>query len=172
MSPVLSNNVTRNVFANLRARWAKKGFGTIVCGAADAKSTHAMFADDTTLFAANRAQLISMIRDVRAALAEHGLNLNMDKCMVQTNRPGARVSTINIDGQPIPMVDASVGFRVLRTQFTLLGRCSAEGRSRISAAWGKFHSLWPLLGKRDGNLKQRLRLFDSCVAQTALWCAE
>ena len=117
--------------------------------------------------AANRAQLISMIRDVRAALAEHGLNLHMDKFIVQTNRPGARVSTINIDRQSVVMVDASVGFKVLGTQFTLLGRCSAEIRSRISAAWGKFHSLWRLLGKRGGNLNKRLRLFDRCVTQTA-----
>ena len=42
----------------------------------------------------------------------------------------------------------------------------------MNGAWGKFHSLWPLLGKRDGNLNKRLRLFDSSVTQTALWCCE
>ena len=40
------------------------------------------------------------------------------------------------------------------------------------AAWAKFYSLWPILGKRDGNLAKRLRLFDSCVTQSALWCNE
>ena len=40
------------------------------------------------------------------------------------------------------------------------------------AAWGKFHSLCPISGKRDGNLHKRLRLFDTSVTQTALWCSE
>ena len=113
-----------------------------------------------------------MIRHVRDELAQHGLSLNMDKCVVQANSHRASVMPIDIDGQGIPMVPATEGFKVLGTQFTLLGRCSAEVRRRISAAWGKFHSLWPLLGKRDGNLDKRLKLFDSSVTQTALWCCE
>ena len=123
-----------------------------------------MFADDVTLLAANKAQLISMIRDVRDELGKHGLNLNMDKCLVQTSQPGAKVAPIKIEDQAIPMVCASEGFKVLGTQFTLTGRCSAEVRCRVS--------LWPLLGKRDGNLNERMRLFDSSVTQTALWCCE
>ena len=82
------------------------------------------------------------------------------------------MAPIKLDGQTIPMVCASEGFKVLGTQFTLTGRCSAEIRCRVSAAWGKFHSLWPLLGKRDGNLDKRLLLFDSSVTQTALWGCE
>ena len=100
---------------------------------------------------------MSMIRDVRDELMKHGLNLNMDKCLVQTNRTGGKVAPIKLDDQTIPMVCASEGFKVLGTQFTLTGRCSAEIRCRVSAAWGKFHSLWPLLGKRDGNLEKSLR---------------
>ena len=42
----------------------------------------------------------------------------------------------------------------------------------MSAAWGKFHSLWPVLRLRDGNLGKRLQLVDACVSQTALWCSE
>ena len=97
-----------------------------------------MFADDTTLFAANRAQLISMIQDVKAALTEHGLKLNLDKCVVQTNRIGVRIAPLSIDWQSLPMVDATIGFKVLGTQYTLLGRCSAEIRSLVSAAWASF----------------------------------
>ena len=68
--------------------------------------------------------------------------------------------------------EAHTGFKVLGTQFTLLGRCSAELRKRVAAGWGKFHSLWPLLGKRDGDLHKRLQLFDACVSKTVLWCSE
>lgn len=172
MSPALFNNVTRRIFGDLKAKWASQGLGTMICGSGTGQSTHAMFADDTTLFASSKKDLVTMIKDVRQALALHGLNLNVDKCLVQTNGAGTIPKHIEIDGQTIPIVSASEGFKVLGTQFTLRGRCSAELKCRMAAAWGKFHALWPLLGKRDGNLDRRLRLFDTCVTQTALWCSE
>ena len=172
MSPALFNIVTRQVFSALRAKWSRKGLGTIVGGTGTLRSTHAMFADDTTLFASSKKDIISMIKDVQAALAEHGLNLNVGKCMVQTTCTGAQPNSLTINGQQIPVVSATAGFKVLGTQYTLQGKCSAELKCRMSAAWGKFHALWPLLGKRDGNLGKRLRLFDTCVTQTALWCCE
>ena len=56
----------------------------MVCGSDTLQTTHAMFADDTTLFASSRANLTTMIEDVRVALREHGLNLNVDKCLFQS----------------------------------------------------------------------------------------
>ena len=116
--------------------------------------------------------MIKIIKDVRVALAHHGLNLNMDKCMIQTSRADVPIHPLVIDGQSIPMVLACEGFKVLGTQFTLHGRTSAELRARIGAAWAKFHSLWLLFGKRDGNLMKKLRVFDATVTQTVLWCSE
>ena len=113
-----------------------------------------------------------MIRDVQNALAEHGLNLNMDKCVIQTSRTDAQLQPLDVDGQMIPMVSATVGFKILGTQWTLQGRTSAELHDRIAAAWSKFYSLWPMLGKKDGNLAKQLRVFDSSITQTALWCNE
>ena len=49
----------------------------MVCGSGKLHSTHAMFADDTTLFASSNTDLVKMISDVKVALAEHGLNLNI-----------------------------------------------------------------------------------------------
>ena len=115
---------------------------------------------------------MEMIKDVQAALAVHGLSLNMDKCMVQTSNPDVLLQDIMVNGQHIPMVCANVGFKVLGTQFTLRGRTSVELKCRIAAAWKKFYALWPLLGKRDGNLVQKLRLFDGTVTSTVLWCNE
>ena len=62
-----------------------------------------------------------MLRDVKAALAEHGLNLNMDKCLVQTSCCNAKIQDIEIDGETIPMVRPTEGFKVLGTQLTLQG---------------------------------------------------
>ena len=169
---MLFNNTTRRIFQQLKDKWSREGLGTIVCSSSTDKSTHAMFADDTTLFASSKRALIRMIRDVKEALARHGLNLNMDKCLIQTSRADVPIQPLMVDGQSIPMVSASTGFKSLGTQWTFHGRTSAELRSRIGAAWAKFHSLWPLLGKRDGNLSQKLRVFDASVTQTVLWCSE
>ena len=74
LSPVLFNNVTRMIFRDLKDKWTRQGQGTIVCGTDGLRSTHTMFADDTTLFASSRKALIAMIKDVKSALKEHGLN--------------------------------------------------------------------------------------------------
>ena len=128
-----------------------------------------MFADDTTLIASSRRGLTMMIREVRAALQEHGLKLNMDKCKVQTTQSNAKLRDFLIGGERIPMVEASEGFNVLGTQFTLAGRTAKEMKTRIAAAWGKFHQLHPLLLRRDAEVSKRLRLFDMKVTQTLLW---
>ena len=134
--------------------------------------THCMFADDTTLFASTRRGLATMIDDVQVALSEHGLNLNLGKCMVQTNCQQTTAKDITVTGHRIPIVSAEIGFTVLGTQFSVSGRTSAEVRARIKKAWGKFHQLWPVLGKKEGNIAKRLRLFDMTVTQTVLWCNE
>jgi len=172
LSPVLFNNVTGPIFHKLKEKWSRSGLGTVVCSGMHDTTSHAMFADDTTLFASSKRALIRMIKDVQQALAEHGLNLNIDKCLVQTSRLDISLQPLLVDGQPIPMVSASDGFKSLGTQWTLHGRTSAELHARIGAVWRKFHTLWPLLGKRDGNLSQKLKVFDASVTQTALWCCE
>ena len=92
--------------------------------------------------------------------------------MVQTNRRGAWLKPLLIDDYEIPMVSPEKGFKVLVTILTLTRHTSTEFQARMSAAWGKFHQMWPLLGKRDADVSKRLRLFDMSVSQTALWCNE
>jgi hypothetical protein len=173
LSPLLFNTVTRKAFDYLKQRWAKKGYGTMVGSREDgsARMTHAMFADDTTLLASSREELTSMIRDVKDTLAKHGLSLNLEKCSVQTNS-GSQATQLEVDGVAVPIVTPSQGFKILGTKLTLHGRTSAEVTARINAGWAKFHQILPLIGRRDGQLKERLRLFDMCVTQTVLWCCE
>ena len=144
----------------------------MVCAPDCGRSAHAMFADDTTLLASSRKDICTMIKDTTDALALYGLSLNLDKCMVQTNRRRAMLKPLLVDGHEMPMVSSNKGFKVLGTMFTFNGRTSAEFQARMSAAWGKFHQMWPLLGKRDADMSKRLRLFDMSVSQTALWCNE
>ena len=49
-----------------------------------------MFADDTALFASGRWNLMAMLRDVKIALADHGLALNVEKCGVQSTSGDTR----------------------------------------------------------------------------------
>ena len=101
MSPAFFNNVTRQIFQTLKEKWSREGRGTIVCSRSLEKSTHAMFADDTTLFASSKRDLIQMIRDVQEGLAQHGLNLNVEKCLIQTSRIDVPVQAVDVDGQSI-----------------------------------------------------------------------
>ena len=157
----------------LKEKWEKEGRGTIFGSNCSGKCriSFAMFADDTTLVAKSRPALKKMLQDVSSGLAEIGLNLNADKCYIQSST-SAQASTLQMEGASYPIVSNHVGFKVLGTTFTLNGSTDAEFERRMQAAYGKFHQLWPLLGKRDTSLRKRLQLFQATVSQSALWCCD
>ena len=132
-----------------------------------------MFADDTTLVAKSRQALISMLQDMKVALADIGLNLNADKCSIQrTSTREWRKTALRIGGSEYPIVSSEEGFKILGTNFTLNGSTKKEVQSRLDAGWAKFHALLPLLGKRDASILKRLKLCDATVSKTVLWCSE
>ena len=153
----------------LRPKWETKGLGSVVGSniCQRERLSHIMFADDTTLVAKSRQALASMIKDLKEALEQVGLKLNDQKCKIQCNaaRPFGSTS-LKFGGLNIPIVAPDLGFKVLGTQFTLLGHGAAEFHNRIQAAWGKYHQIWPLLRMRDTSLSKRLRLFDCTVSAT------
>ena len=79
---------------------------------------------------------------------------------------------MKVDDLELPIVSSLQGFMVLGTLYTLSDRVSKKLRRRIACAWGKFHQIWPLLARRHTDLNRRLRLFDSTVSKTMLWCCE
>ena len=109
---------------------------------------------------------------MKPTLAAHGLNLNSDKCKVQTTNPNWQRHRTDFDDVNIPLVDPRVGFKILGAQFTLKGRTSAELLARIAAGWAKFPQMKPMLCRIDGLPDERLRIFDACMGQSVLWCAE
>jgi len=151
----------------------KEGRGKIVGSDCSGKCriSFAMLADDTTLVAKSKKALQKMLQDIRRGLAEIRLNLNADKCYIQSSAP-TRKSSLQFDGMNCPVVSTDVGFKALGTAFTLNGSTNAEFENRMQAAYGKFHQLWPLLQKKDANLKKRVQLFQAIVSQSALWCCE
>ena len=104
-------------------------------------------------------------------LSKIGLNVNADKCNLQcSNWPADRSGVLEVDGIAYPVVQRNGRFGLRGTVFTLDGSSEVEFDHGIKAAWSKFWSLRRLLGKRDGSLTQRLRLLESSVAKTRLWC--
>ena len=47
-----------------------------------------------------------LLKGTEAALEQHGLALNLRKCVSQTNRVDARLKPIVVDGHGIPMVSS------------------------------------------------------------------
>ena len=81
------------------------------------------------------------------------------------------VTGINVDGQYIPIVPSVSRFKVLGVQVAISGGTSAEFEHRLAAAWAKFHSLKHLLCRKGASILRRLKMFDSIVSKTALWCS-
>ena len=114
-----------------------------------------------------------MLRDITKAYFSAGLQLNANRCKVQTNTKVPRgVSTLQVDDLELPKVTSADGFMVLGTLLSLSGRVSKQLKRRIGCAWENFHQLWPLLGRRHTCLHRRVGLFDSTVSKTMLWCCE
>ena len=175
LSPTLFINLLRNIFAPLKESWEQKRYGSIVGSWENGtgRVTHVLFADDTTLLARSRRALQHMLRDIKQAYFAAGLRLNASKCNVQTNtKVPTAVATLHVDDLELPIVSSADGFMVLGTLFTLSGRVSKELKRRTACAWGEFHQIWPLFARRHTCLHRRLRLFDSTVSKTMLWCCE
>ena len=157
MSPSLFANTVRSNMTALRTKWEREGRGTVIGSNLFEKERlcYAMFADDTTLIAKSKQALRVMIKDFCEALEKIGLNVNADKCKVQCSkaRPfGDRI--IQAGERNFPIVDRTEGFTILGTTVTLDGKTCSEFQHRLKAAWGKFHELWPLLGKRDTSVRK------------------
>jgi len=181
LSPALFNNVTARMLDKLRAKWERRKLGTVIGCDSDIqldrhqhnRLSHLLFADDTTLIAKSKSALVEMISDFLQALSELGLNVNCDKCKVQTNRALRSSSAfLCFDGHRIPIVPRSEGFKILGAIISVNVGFALEFANRIACGWGKFHSLRKLLCRRSCSLKRRLKLFDATVSKTVLWCTE
>jgi hypothetical protein len=174
MSPLSFTNTVREAMAPVKAAWNAKKLGTIIGSddLSESRLCYIMFADDTTLVAKSKRAIKIMIKDIREALGTIGLNLNAEKCKVQTSDAKIREANLEVGEERFEIVRNDEGMKVLGTLVTLDGQTDVEFRARMRAAWAKFHSLKPLLCKKDASIQRRLRLFDATVSKTLLWCSE
>ena len=108
----------------------------------------------------------TVLRDLVDELKECGLDLNINKCVVQSNTDDLR--PVRVADHDVKVVPSTEGFRILGTHFCLKGRCAIEIGERIAAGWAKFYQLWPLLSPKRGDIRKRMQLFDRCVTASVL----
>ena len=87
LSPILFINVLGDVLRDIAEKWEKQKRGSIVGAWGDqfGRLTHLLFADDTTLVAKSKKDLVAMLKDIQESFACVGLTLNVSKCKIQTN---------------------------------------------------------------------------------------
>ena len=102
--------------------------------------TNLRYADDTTLLAGTKEDLIELVERVRGASEKAGLYLNVGKTKVMTI--SGDIGEVTVDGKDIEVVTKFVFLGALITKD---GLCEKEVRRRIAmgkAAMGGLTSIW------------------------------
>ena len=154
---------TRDHIANLRwmmekAREHQRGGGRMV--------TNLRYADDTTLLAGTKEDLVELVGRVRRASEKAGLYLNVGKTKVMTT---GGIGEVTVDGKDIEVVTKFVFLGALITEDAL---CEKEVRRRIAmgkSAMGGLTSIWK---DRGVTLETKVKLVKVLVFPIVLYGAE
>jgi hypothetical protein len=176
LSPILLGLVMKNVLKKLDCRWQGQGFGTNVGQDAVSQSrlTHIEFVDDVTVIARSWSSMRQMFLDLRGELAKYGLSLHPTKCNAQTNIENwdCRGIVELGDGLSVDVVAEGTGLKILGTQVFLRTGSTEELQSRIAAGWSSLYAMKDLLLNAKISVRKRLKLLDTSVGSTVLWCTE
>ena len=128
--------------------------------------TNLRYADDTTLIAGTKEDLIELVGRVRRASEKAGLYLNVGKTKVMTT---GDIGAATVDGKDIEVVTKFVFLGALITED---GLCEKEVRRRIAmgkAAMGGLTSIWK---DRGVTLETKVKLVNVLVFPIVLSGAE
>ena len=77
---------------------------------------------------------LGALHDLRATLSEISLNLNAEKCFIQSTCGVLDCKRyLQVDGLNFPIVSRQQGFKVLGTQFALVDTSAVELENRMSS---------------------------------------
>jgi hypothetical protein len=175
LSPLLFNLVLDGALREVCATWRCRKYGTLVGeGLRGQRITHVAFADDQTLIAHSWLTMKRMLLTLKSALEKRGLTLHPSKCKLQTNDEDwvQRGSVSIAEGFAVEILPEGEPLTILGTELHLCDATGHEVYHRIAVGWHKFWSLKRLLLDSKASLKKRLKLFDSTVANSVLWCTE
>ena len=128
--------------------------------------TNLRYADDTTLLAGTKKELIELVERVRRASEKAGLYLNVGKTKVMTT---GDIGEVTVDGKDIEVVTKFVFLGALITKD---GLCEKEVRRRIAmgkAAMGGLTSIWK---DRGVTMVTKVKLVKVLVFPIVLYGAE
>jgi hypothetical protein len=163
------------VFRRLKARWNQLNkrrsgqyFGMVIDDPLD-PLTNLRFADDVLLVACSRGDVGKMIADLAREAGKFGLKLHMGKTRVLTNCGLNRPAHITCCGQQIQVLDASQSERYLGRKLSTDDYHDTELANRVASGWACFFKFKDALCNRGLPLRDRLKLFESCVAPCVLY---
>ena len=128
--------------------------------------TNLRYADDTTLLAGTKEDLVELVGRVRRASEKAGLYLNVGKTKVMTT---GDIGEVTVDGKDIEVVTKFVFLGALITEDAL---CEKEVRRRIAmgkSAMGGLTSIWK---DRGVTLETKVKLVKVLVFPIVLYGAE
>ena len=126
------------------------------------------YADDLTIVAQSRPQLLKMLKIVKEASATVGLSINVKKTVLLSNCTTTR-APLTIDGDTYHFADSAT---YLGAHLSLPLDQPTELRRRLQAGWNAYAKLHEVLRSPRLSLAMKKRVFDACIMPTVLYGAE
>ena len=160
LSPLLFNIYAQNIMREALGEWER---GISIGGR---MVTNLRYADDTTLLAGTKEDLVELVGRVRRASEKAGLYVNVGKTKVMAT---GDIGEVTVDGKDIEVVKKFVFLGALITEDAL---CEKEVRRRIAmgkSAMGGLTSIWK---DRGVTLETKVKLVKVLVFPIVLYGAE
>jgi hypothetical protein len=152
MSPILFITCLEDIFRRLD--WEGKGIK--ICGE---YLNNLKFADDIVLFANNLETLQTMMEELQKESIKSGLNINIDKTKIMTNKHTEDDRKIQLNNQEIEKIN---NFVYLGQMIETNRNIETEINRRISQGWRQFGKLNKIF-KADIPLCLKKKVFDQCI---------
>ena len=160
LSPLLFNIYAEKIMREALDKW-DKGIGI-----GGRKVSNLRYADDTTLIAGNREDLIELIEKVKSSSEKAGLYLNVKKTKVMAT---GELDSIIVDGENIEVVER---FVFLGALITSDGQIDMELRRRIAMGKSAMGSLRKIFKDRDLRLATKVKIVQTLIFPIIIYGAE
>ena len=175
ISSLLFVAVMETIFRDLKQRWynlntkrAGAYYGVVIDIPAE-PLTNLRFADDIVLAASSRRDISKMIADLEKHAANYGLKIHMGKTVILTNCHAKRPRTIRCGTADVNVLPRGGAVKYLGRMLSIEQPNQIEVANRTSAGWATFMRLKAVLCNQKLSLKDRFRLFESCVSPCVLY---
>lgn len=146
-----------NIYAEFIMREANIGASGMGLRIGGRQIDNLRYADDTTLVAESKDDLVKLIHRVKAESEKLGLRLNVKKTKVMTTE---YEQDFEVDGVHLEVVDS---FVFLGSLITSSGSCEAEIRRRIALGRKAIGSLNSIMKDRGIPIRTKVRVISSMV---------